>query len=88
MSNTTDHADAQRTTDAVLRRDRRRIRSLAVLTIALWVLAALLIASVYLPIGAKLKQVARLLDASNPGPSDVLLSDAAKPTPLAQITAA
>ena len=64
MSNTSD--DARQTADKVLRRERRRIRALGVAAIGLWVLAALLIASVYLPIGAKLKQFAKMLEADAP----------------------
>ena len=65
MSNTASD-DAQKTAEKVVRRERRRIRSLAMLAIGLWVLAALLIASVYLPIGAKLKQFAIMLESDAP----------------------
>ena len=41
---------ARQTADAVLHRDRRRIRMLAALMIGLWALAALLIPAVYLPL--------------------------------------
>ena len=58
--------DARQTAERVVRRERRRIRSLAVVAIGLWVLAALLIASVYLPIGAKLKHFAQILSADAP----------------------
>lgn len=85
MTSSTDQADAQRTTEAVLRRDRRRIRALAILTIGLWVLAALLIPSVYLPLGAKVKQLATLLDAVNPGAADVVVSDNAATEPVAPV---
>ena len=66
MSNVNDRDEARRTADRVVRRERRRIRSLAVLAVGLWVLAALLIASVYLPMGAKLKQFAKILAADAP----------------------
>jgi hypothetical protein len=62
-------------TDAVLKRDRRRIRSIAALSIGLWVLAALLIPSVYLPLGAKMKQYARHALADNPVAAGRMLSD-------------
>jgi len=60
----------QRTAEAVLKKDRRRIRLLAGLTIALWLVAALLIPSVYLPLGGMVKQYAKILAAHNPGMSD------------------
>ena len=58
--------DARKTADRVVRRERRRIRSLAVVTIGFWVLAALLIPSVYLPVGAKLKHYSQVLQAGAP----------------------
>src|SRR4051794_1553081 len=64
MSNTSD--EARQTADNVLRRERRRIRALGVLVVGLWVLAALLIASVYLQIGAKLNEFAKMLRADAP----------------------
>ena len=65
MANTIND-DARRTADDVVRRERRRIRTLGVLAIGLWVLAALLIASVYLPIGAKLKHYGKTFQAGAP----------------------
>src|SRR6266542_2573205 len=41
--------------DNIIRRDRRRIRSLAAAMIGLWLLAALLIPAVLLPMWAKVK---------------------------------
>jgi hypothetical protein len=41
--------------EEVVRRDRRRIRTLAFTTIALWVLAILFIPAVFLPLAAKIK---------------------------------
>src|SRR5437016_1879580 len=64
MSDTSD--EARRTADHVVRRERRRIRSLGVVTIGFWVLAALLIPSVYLPMGAKLREFATILQAGAP----------------------
>jgi hypothetical protein len=61
-----DEVDARRTAEKVLHRDRRRIRQWAVLAVGLWMLAALLIPSVYLPVGAKLKQFAIQMQASAP----------------------
>ena len=76
MINTSGNADdAKRTAEAVLKRDRRRIRALATLTIGLWVIAALLIPSVYLPLGAKMKQYAHIVLASNPTAANRILSD-------------
>ena len=72
-------SDIRQTTDQVFRRDRRRIRTLAILATGLWVLGGLLIFSVYLPLGAKLKHYARLLNDSNPGAADTLMSDTARP---------
>jgi hypothetical protein len=71
--------EAQHTAERVFQRNRRRIRALAALAIGLWVLGFLLIASVYLPLGAKLKVYARMLNEQNPGAADTLLSDRAKP---------
>jgi len=75
MSNSGIPDDAKRTAETVLKRDRRRIRILAVLTIGLWVIAALLIPSVYLPLGGKMKQYARIVLASNPTAANRILSD-------------
>ena len=44
--------DTRTTVDAVLRRDRRRIRWLIALTIGLWVLAGLVIPAFYIPLRA------------------------------------
>jgi hypothetical protein len=37
----------------IFRRDRARVRNLAILTIALWIIAGLLIPSIFLPLAAK-----------------------------------
>ena len=84
--------DAAALTDEVVRRDRRRIRSLATLTVALWVIAALLIPSVYLPLGAKMKQYARLALRDHPEAAGRMLSDeeidrAPMPVPPDQVAA-
>ena len=73
----------------IVRRDRRRIRALAALTIGLWLLAGLLIPSVYLPLGGKLREFGKVMDAANPGARDAVLTDGAKwstsrPTPTAE----
>lgn len=70
-----DARDAKRTAERVLKRDRRWIRTLAVLTVALWIIAALLIPSVYLPLGAKMKQYAHLVLANNPTAAGRILSE-------------
>ena len=75
MTNAPDAFNAKQTTDAVLKRERRRIRMLAALTIGLWLIAALLIPSVYLPLGAKMKQYARIALAENPTAAGRMLSD-------------
>ncbi|MFT3785346.1 MAG: hypothetical protein QM770_04160 [Tepidisphaeraceae bacterium] len=49
----------------VLRRDRRRLRATAAVTILLWILAALLIPAIYLPLWAKVDQTASRLVADN-----------------------
>src|SRR5439155_22856223 len=72
MSDSHDQSDAKRTAERVLTRDRRRIRSWAAATVGLWLLAGLLIPSVYLPLGGKLKQFAQTLPPTPP--------DAALPT--------
>ena len=46
-------ADAAALAAEIFRRDRARMRNLAILTIALWLLAALLIPSIFLPLAAQ-----------------------------------
>ena len=46
----------------IFRRDRARMRNLAVLTVALWIVAGLLIPSIFLPLAAK---VVKEFDALN-----------------------
>jgi hypothetical protein len=58
------HVDAQRVAAAVLRREGRRVRALATLAMGLWVVAVLLIASVFLPAAAKAKHAAEVLTRS------------------------
>src|SRR4051812_13842103 len=65
MSNISNE-DARTTADKIVRRERRRIRMLAGLVIGLWIIATLLIASIYLPIGAKLNQFAIMLSHDAP----------------------
>jgi hypothetical protein len=61
--------NVQTTVNAVLRRDRRRIRTLSFLTIALWVLTGLLIPSLWMPMAAKIvKEAAVLLPDASPTP--------------------
>ncbi len=62
--------DAAQTADRIVQRERRRVRTLAFLTVALWGVAALLIPSVYLPLGAKLKQLAQLTPPAPPAQMD------------------
>jgi hypothetical protein len=75
--------EARRTAEAILKRDRRRIRTLAVLTVGLWVIAALLIVTVYLPLGGRMKQYANSVAAENPEMLEQLRVDRAfdKPAP-------
>jgi hypothetical protein len=54
MSNSND--EVRQTVDGVLKRDRRRIRILAGITIALWVGAFLFLPSIYMPAAAKVKK--------------------------------
>jgi hypothetical protein len=58
--------DAARTAEAVLRRGHKHIRRLVVITVGLWILAALLIPSVYLPLGAKLKEHSEIIKEPTP----------------------
>jgi hypothetical protein len=58
--------DAARTAEAVLRRGHKHIRRLVVITVGLWILAALLIPSVYLPLGAKLKEHSEIIEEPTP----------------------
>src|SRR5437588_8297248 len=57
MSNIDNQDDARRTVEAVMRRDRRRVRWLAGVTIALWVVAFFVLPGLYLPACAKVKFV-------------------------------
>ena len=77
-------SDIQQTADKVFRRDRRRIRALALVAIGLWVLGAMLIFSVYLPLGAKIKKYAVMLHEANPGMNDRVLDDRATTMPASQ----
>jgi ABC-type Fe3+ transport system permease subunit len=60
--NTIPPMDAAALASEILRRDRARMRNLAILTIALWIIAGLLIPSVFLPLAAK---VVKDFDALN-----------------------
>ena len=66
MNQLTANEDARRIAQQVIRRDHRRIRALAIATVGLWLVAALLIPSIYLPFGAKVKHFAGQLDADIP----------------------
>ena len=54
-------AEAERVAGDVMRREGRRMRSLAVAAVSLWVLAFFLIASVFMPAAAKAKHAAEAL---------------------------
>jgi hypothetical protein len=54
--------DAAALASEILRRDRARMRNLALLTVALWIVAGLLIPSIFLPLAAK---VVKDFDALN-----------------------
>jgi len=54
-------SEPQRVAAAVIRREARRERTLAVLSVALWIIAAFLIAGVVLPLLAKMKHAGQLL---------------------------
>lgn len=84
MSNINDRDDARKTAEKVLQRDRKRIRRLAGVTIGLWLLAALLIPSVYLPLGARVNQSVKIIDADNPGTAMALRAN--KPPHTAPLT--
>src|SRR3954468_192943 len=77
-----ENTTARQTADHVLRRDRRRIRTLVVLSIGLWVLSAMFITSVYLPIGATLNHYGRLLQASAPAGGATIHYDPEHPEKL------
>ena len=52
----------------IFRRDRARMRNLAILTIALWIIAGLLIPSIFLPLAAKVvKTFDDMSDAARAG---------------------
>ena len=69
--------DARQTTEAVLHRDQRRIRLLAGVTIALWVIVALLLPALFLPAAAKFKMEVGHLTGPN-APSPLTADDIAK----------
>ena len=69
--------DARIAAERVVCKERNRIRRWAVLSIGLWVLAGLLIPSIYLPVGAKLHEYGKLIDEANPGAADPILKDGA-----------
>jgi ABC-type Fe3+ transport system permease subunit len=54
--------DAASLANEVIRRDRSRVRNLAILTVALWILAGLLIPSILLPFAAKVVHTLDELD--------------------------
>jgi len=84
MNNLSD--DARNIADQVARRERRRVRLLVALTIGFWILAALLILSVYLPVGAKLHFYGKMLQRGAPANYrfDPDRNDAALPVPAMQ----
>ena len=65
------HGEAQRLAADVIRRESKRVRTLAVLTICLWLLAALLIAAMALPALAKMKVAAIAMTQPAPGAREV-----------------
>ena len=68
-----DSNDARKTAETVTRREKRRIRSLAFLSIALWVCGCLMITIMLLPLAAKIKQqVIILQSASSTQPTTAL----------------
>jgi hypothetical protein len=77
MSNPNESNVARQTADRVVARERRRIRMWAVLTVGLWLVAALLMTGIYLPYGAKLNHFIKQLDEENPGINRSLLIDRA-----------
>jgi hypothetical protein len=83
MSDQPNQTEAQRIAADVIRREARRVRSLSVLTVALWIIAVLLIASVAMPAMAKMKQLAVLL--KQPGPDGKPLSAEAVANLLSQV---
>jgi TctA family transporter len=72
MSDQPIRAEAQRVAAETIRRETRRVRTLAALTIGLWIVAALLVASIAMPLMAKMKHVAIAL--KQPGPTGQPLS--------------
>src|SRR3954465_4206148 len=65
--------DVRMTVDVVTQREKRRIRTLAFLSIALWVLGGLMITTMLLPLAAKIKQQLLLLQrASSTQPTTAL----------------
>jgi hypothetical protein len=72
MSDQPIRSEGERIAAEVRRREARRVRSLSVLTVALWIVSVFLIASVALPALAKMKQLSILL--KQPGPTGQPLS--------------
>lgn len=71
MTNINDSRDdARRTAESVLKKDRRRIRVLAGLTIGLWILSGLLIPAIYFPLEAhvmpKFEVMEKLAERADP----------------------
>ena len=75
MSNPNENT--KQTADRAIGRERRRIRMWAVLMIGFWLVAALLMTSIYLPYGAKLNHFIKQLDEENPGINRSLMVDRA-----------
>jgi hypothetical protein len=71
--------DARALASAALKRNRRRIRSLAALTIGLWAITFLLVPSLWMPFAAKMKQQAIILTGMTNGqPAPVTLDTVAR----------
>lgn len=68
--------DASVLADEIVRRDRRRVRTLATMTVLLWLAAAALIPAIFLPLAAKVVQTVDALEkASAANPSNVTAAD-------------
>src|SRR5438046_587557 len=59
--------DAKALAAAALKRNRRRIRSLAALTIGLWIITFLMVPSLWMPFAAKMKRDAIVLTGTVDG---------------------
>ena len=67
--------DAAALADEIVRRDRRRVRSLAMLTVLMWLAAGALIPAIILPLAAKVVQTVDALERDAARPAGITAND-------------